>query len=346
MGGYDIGFWYSKNHGASWTRSLPDYNKYSKYLWDVGKVPVKKHVAIRGGGANVNTLISDPKREAVVWATFSRAQYNGEGALFKSNAYGENWKKVGKGLPTGASAKRIFGLSIDETSPVEKRTLYITVSGSVYKSVDDGLNWKLVLSSQKTGGLKFTQVDKFDGRLVFAGGEGGLWRSPDAGKSWKEIGGKYISEFRNSNKNSRKDIVPTYSDGSLKPWEGIFDIKTDPNKKFRLYVTAYGKNKGLYRSDNAGQSFKKLLKDNHMRGVAISPANSDIIYASSSKAYHSGGQGNSAGILFSQDAGKTWQEANADMPWRYAGRIDIETGDKPNIWLWSPGTGIQYSPMP
>ncbi len=346
MGGYDIGFWYSKNHGASWTRSLPNYNKYAKYVWNVGKPPVKPYVAKRGGGANTITLVSDPKREAVVWATFSQAQYNGETALFKSTAYGENWKKVGKGLPTGANAIRMFGLSIDETSPTNKRTLYMTVKGSVYKSVDDGLHWKQVLSAKKTGGLKFTQVDKFNGNLVFAGGEGGLWRSPDAGKTWKEIGGKFKTEFRNSHKNSRKDIVPTYDAGSLKAWEGIFDIKTDPNKKFRVYVTAYGKNKGLYRSDNAGQSFKKLITDDTMRGVAIAPINSKIVYASSSKAYHSGGQGNSAGILISKNGGKTWQDANANMPWKYAGRIDIETGKKPNVWLWSPGTGIQYSPVP
>lgn len=346
IGGYDIGFWYSKNHGASWTRSLPNYNKYPKFSWNVGKVPVKPKVAIRGGGGNVNTLISDPKREAIVWASFSQAQFDGETALFKSEAYGENWVKVGKGLPTGSKAVRMYGLSMDENSPVKKRTLYITVNGSVYKSTDDGLNWHIVLNAKKTGGLKFTQVDKFNGNLVYAGGEGGLWRSPDAGKHWKEIGGKFIPEFRKSQKNIRNDIIPTFSDDSLQAWEGVFDIRTDPNKKFRVYVTAYGKNKGLYRSDNAGQSFKKLIKDNNMRGVAISPSNPDLIYASSSLSYHSGGQGNSAGIVFSKDGGKTWQDANANMPWKYAGMIDIETGTNPNVWLWSPGTGVQYSPIP
>ncbi len=33
MGGYDIGFWYSRNHGKSWRQSIPDYTFYGqKYL--------------------------------------------------------------------------------------------------------------------------------------------------------------------------------------------------------------------------------------------------------------------------------------------------------------------------
>lgn len=346
MGGYDIGFWYSKNHGASWTRSLPDYNKYTKYSWDVGKVPVDPDMAIRGGGSNVNTILSDSKKDSTVWASFSKAQYNGETALFKSTSYGENWRKVGKGLPTGSKAVRMYGLSIDENSPVNKRTLYMTVNGSIYKSIDDGENWHLLLSKEKSGGLKFTQVDKFNRNLIFAGGEGGLWRSPDAGKHWNAIGGKFLTDFKNPNKKTRNDIIPTYDQPSLHPWEGVFDIKTDPNIKFRLYVTVFGKNKGLYRSDNAGQSFQKLITDDFMRGVAIAPYNSNIVYATSSSNYHSGGQGNSTGVQFSQDGGKTWADANAKMPWKYAGMIDIGTGENPSVWLWSAGTGIQYSGIP
>lgn len=346
IGGYDIGFWYSKNHGESWTRSLPDYNKYSKYTWDVGKVPVKPYVAIRGGGANVNTIISDPKREATVWATFSKDQYEGETALFKSSSYGEDWEKIGKGLPTGSTAIRMYGLSIDKNSPIKNRTLYMTVNGSVYKSANDGKSWRQVLSQQKSGGLKFTQVDKFNGNLVFAGGEGGLWRSLDAGKNWRPIGGTFASDFKNPNKNTRKDIIPTYKEPSIHAWEGVFDIKTDPNNKYRIYVTVFGKNKGLYRSDNAGQSFKKLITDDYMRGVAIAPYNSELVYATSSSSYHSGGEGDSTGVLSSKDGGETWKNANSKMPWKFAGMIDIETGDKPNVWLWSSGTGIQYSPIP
>ena len=348
VGGYDLGFWYTKNHGKSWTRAQPNYNQYSNYVWDLGKVPVDSYAAVRGGGSNVNTLISDPQKASTVWATFSKTQYGGETGLFKSTNYGESWIKLSAGLPKGKDAVRMYGLSLDINSPINKRTLYITVDGSVYKSIDGGTSWSLVLKNKTSGGLKFTRVDNFNHNLVFAGGEGGLWRSPDAGKHWQAIGGKYRKEMKNIQKKSRNDIVPTNSDGAIKPWEGIFDIKTDPNNKFRVYVVAYGKGKGLYRSDNAGQSFKKLLTDDFMRGVAIAKHNSNIIYATSSSSYHSGRQGEapSAGVRYSSDGGKSWKDANANMAWKLAGRVAIDTMDKPSVWLWSPGTGVQYSKSP
>ncbi len=357
VGGYDIGFWSSKNHGASWTRSLPDYNKYPLYSWDIGKPPVDPQQATFGAGSNVNTILNDPARENVVWASFSRSQYEdqepGNYGLFKSNAYGNNWTLLNNGLPRGKSSVRIYGLSLASKSPTENRTLYVTVNADVYKSTDDGNSWKPVLLKSQSGGVKFTRVDTHDNKLVYAGGAGGLWRSTDAGKTWQQIGGKYKVEMQGNHARMRNDIIPTDNvidektgKITLHAWEGIFDIKTDPNIKNRVYVTALGKAKGLYRSDDAGINWKKLITDDDMRGVAISPDDSNIIYATSSKNYYSGGHGNSLGIMYSSDAGNTWKSANDGMAWNYGGRIEIEAGKQASVWAWSPGSGIQYSPIP
>ena len=357
MGGYDIGFWYSRDHGKSWRQSIPDYHRYQGFSW------------FEGGGSNVSTLLNDPKRENVVWASFSAEQYSnlatGQIAttgLFKSTEYGENWQLIGHGnglpaihrnpangelIPNPASI-RLYGLSLDIQSPVNNRTLYMTLNGDVFKSTSDGQSWTKKLSIG--GGLKFTAVDQFNSKLVYAGGKKGLWRSTDAGETWNKVG---IPEMEADNQHQpmRDEIIPTgidwLDDGTkVYPWEGIFDIKTDPHRPNRVYVTAFGQGKGLYRSDDAGNTWKKLLNDNEARGIAIAPQNSNLIYVSSSKNYYSGGTGNSAGILYSTDAGEHWTNANNGMAWNYGGMIEVETGNKPHVWAWSPGTGIQHSLIP
>ncbi len=336
VGYYDLGFWYTKNHGNSWKKSFPDVSTYPDYSWWAG------------GGSNCNFVVSDPIRENVVWATFSADQPDTKSAVFKSTEYGENWNLSNNGLkPFGLAT---HGMSIDINSDVNNRTLYLTQEGEVYKSTNDGETW--IKKSNNMTGVKFTEVDKKNAQLVYAGGESGFWRSTDSGENWNEVG---LPEMRFSttipNAIMRPDIVPTYNNLDANPpivgWEGVFDIKTDPTIENRVYVIAHGKDKGLYRSDNAGSTWEKLYTNDKMRGIAISKQNSNIIYASSSLSYHSGGYDNtSIGILMSYDAGDTWEFANDGMAWTNGGRLDIETGATPYVWAWSAGTGIQYSLIP
>ncbi len=343
MGGYDIGFWQSKNAGLSWKQILPDLQQYENYIWDSydgsSQVPGRNE----GTGANVATIISDPTRQNVVWASFSEGQYNYPTGLFKSNDYGENWQLITTGLPVYNDSIRMYGLSIDKNSLSTNRTMYMTVAGDVYKSVNDGNSWTMIYAN---GGLKFTRVDNFNPQLVYAGGEAGLFRSTNAGTSWTQIGAQFQVEMQGNLTNMRPDIVPTYSeDGAgVQAWQGVFEIKTDPNLPNRVYVTSYGTAKGLYRSDDMGNSWEKLLTDDYMRGVAISPNDSSIIYATASASYHSGANVDSSGIQFSTDDGNTWHSANNGMAWNYAGIIQLSIDDK--IWAWSPGTGVQKANIP
>ncbi|MEE9438200.1 MAG: hypothetical protein V3V14_04315 [Saprospiraceae bacterium] len=351
MGGYDIGFWYSTNNGNSWSSRIPDYNIYPEYSWNLGTPPIDPYQAKRGAGSNVMNILSDTERENVVWASFSKEQLTDiiEGTtahtgLFKSTNYGDDWTLLNTGLPTYNNSVRMYGLSLDVTSPINNRILYVTVDGNVYKSSNDGTSWTMVLNN---GGLKFTEVDKINGNIVYAGGKNGLWKSANAGATWTEVG---TAQMHNFNSNIRPDIVPTWINwgvNTLYPWEGVFDIQTDPNNGNTVYVTVLGPQGGLYKSINAGISWSaNLYPDTHLRGVAIAPQNSDIIYTTSSKAYHSGGFDNSQGIQYSEDAGMTWQSANQGMAYNYGGIIEVESGINPEVWVWSPGTGVQKSLVP
>lgn len=348
IGGYDIGFWYTTDHGNSWTRTQPDFNMYPEYSWNLGTGVIEENMAKRGAGANVMTILNDPdpSREGVVWASFSREQLTdpledavAETGLFKSINYGEDWELISDGLPSFSQSIRMYGLSMDVNSDSTSRTMYLTVNEVVYRSTNDGITWQIVLEDKK---VKFTEVDKFNG-TVYAGGKDGLWRSTNLGDSWIEVG---TAAMHNFNTDVRPDIVPTWTDWSganpVYPWEGVFDIQTDPNNADGLYVTVLGPNGGLYHSTDAGNSWSdNLLPDTHLRGVAIAPQDSNIIYATSSMSYHSGGFDNSLGILFSTDAGITWHDANNGMAYNYGGIIEIETGVNPSVWAWSPGTGMQ-----
>ncbi len=352
IGGYDIGFWYTRDHGLSWTRTQPDFNIYPAYSWDLGTDPVPSNIAKRGAGSNVMTVLSDPDREHVVWASFSKEQSTDpiEGSeaktgLFRSTNYGEDWTLLSSGLPAFAQPVRMYGISMDVNSAMNSRTLYITVDGDVYKSTNDGSTWSMVLNN---GGVMFTEVDKYDGDIVYAGGKNGLWRSINAGASWTEVG---TVAMRKLDTDTRPDIVPTWTDWTggtpTYSYQGVFDIAVDPNMADRVYVTVIGPEGGLYKSDNKGDTWStNLLPDSTLRGVAITPLNSNIIYATSARSYHSGGFGNSIGVQFSLDAGNSWQDANEDMAYDYAGMIEVESGTNPYVWTWSPGTGMQRSLVP
>ncbi len=330
-GFYDLGFWYSRDHGDSWIFSLPDYQLYPDHVWALG------------GGSNANFVLNDPEREHVVWATFGKANKSTQGAIFKSTAYGENWQWSNNGLDY--LGKNNHGMSIDINSPVNNRTLYVTQDGDVFKSINDGLDWVLVLAN---GGLKFTAVDNFNSQLIYAGGEAGFFRSTDGGITWTETG---LPEMRYTQQIAgsvmQDDIVPTFGAPWASPpkevWNGVFEIKVDPILANRVYASVYGREKGLYRSEDGGLTWIKLYTNSYMRGIAIDPDDYNQLFISSSLAYHSGTyEEQSLGVLRSRDGGASWVEYTSNMEWTFGGRMEIEHCSDKHLWAWSPGTGIQF----
>ncbi len=354
LGTYDMGFWRSLNHGQSWERFQPNYNTYPQYSWDIGTPgTIPNEIAKRGTGSNVLNVLSDPDRENVVWATFSKEQFTDSSentiaktGLFKSTDYGETWELVTNGLPDFDNTIRVYGLSLDKNSSINNRKMFITVNGTVYRSVDDGMSWTSVLSGVN---LKFIEVDKINGNIVYGGGKDGLWRSTSSGDvgTWTEVG---TTDMHHTHINTRPDIVPTYMNWGTNPetypYEGVFDIETDPNIVGRVYVTVQGPNKGLYKLNENNNTWEHIITDNDMRSIAVASQNSNIVYATSSKSYHSGGFDNSLGVLYSTDAGENWTPVNDGMAFNYAGSIQIETGEHPYVWCWSPGTGVQKAIVP
>ena len=311
IGNFDIGIWRSLDNGASWQSA-----NNSEFTGAWGE---------RGG--NTISIVADPERANVVWATQSLHQ-SGQFPtyLVRSDDYGErsSWVASHSGLPL----VEVMGMSIDRNSPTFRRTLYVTSLGNVYKSTDDGFTWEI---ARTDGALRFTQVDPTNSEIVYAGGGSGLWKSSDAGLTWNEVGTEEMHG------------APDFWAGR---GYGVFDIRFDPNIRDRIYVSVFGPNRGLYRSDDNGNSWHKLWTDDFMRKVNIAPNNSNIVIATSSSAYTAGGYDpGSNGVVLSRDAFATPPTLeNAGLAWPFANTVSFDAAG--NAFVGSNGAGFYIGAIP
>eukprot|EP00775_Hariotina_reticulata_P011445 gene11445-11591_t len=165
----DMGLWRSDDGGASWT-SLND-RRFSGGWVD-------------GSGGNTLTVLPDPARSGVVWASLQGDTDSSQAALVRSSNRGKTWTRLTRGLPP--KIKRLQGLSLNPASPRTARTLFVIADYVVYHSLDDGQSWAKVFKCP--GSCIFTSVVR---GIVWAGGGGGLWRSSSGGTaaSWAPVKG-------------------------------------------------------------------------------------------------------------------------------------------------------------
>lgn len=306
VGYFDIGCWHSSDRGLSWRNcNHPDFTGD----WE-------------GSGGNTTTLLVDPTRSGVIW-TAQAPSWDDPGTLLRSEDHAVTWMRLGDGLP----AAPLLGLSLDTTSPVHSRTLFLSAGGDVYRSTDSGLTWSLVLDC---GGCRTTAVDPQDGDLVYAGGEAGFFRSTDGGQRWQPT-----------------ELAEMVGDVSAPPWEqgwaGVIAINPDPHRTGWVTVAVHGPGRGLYRSQNQGRTWHKLLEDDFLWDVAISPRDPNVLVAASSSAFLAGGyHPDSQGVLLSTDSGQNWQPSNEGMAWPFANSVVFAPWDLNTLIVGSPGTGLQY----
>jgi photosystem II stability/assembly factor-like uncharacterized protein len=201
----------------------------------------------------------------------------------------------------------------------DQLNLYVgTAGGGIWKSQNGGVSFSPVFDkyNQSIGAIA---IDKTNPRTVYAGtGESnmrnsvsigdGLFKTTDGGANWQKVG--------------------------LDSTEHISKIIIDPNDNKTIYVAAPGPlwssstHRGLYKSTDAGKTWKKALYVNDETGcadIAIHPTNPKIIIASFWQfrrkpfAFESGGPGSA--MFKSTDGGETWTKISKGLPEGNLGRI-------------------------
>ena len=183
----------------------------------------------------------------------------------------------------------------------ENTNLRSAMAGTgIYKSIDAGATWQHVglARSEKIGRMAMDPRNSdvvyvaAQGPLWADGGERGLYKTTDGGRSWNRV--LHVSDYT-----------------------GISDIILDPRDPDVLYAASYQRRRGvgiligggpegaIFKSTDAGATWTKLTAglpqgDMGRIGLAISPQNPDVIYATiAAKTAESG-------FYRSADRGATW----------------------------------------
>ena len=226
-------------------------------------------------------------------------------------------------LGPGNMSGRVTAVAVVESRPATM--LVAAASGGVWKTVNNGVSWAPVFDDQPVASVGDLAVAPSNPDIVWVGtGEAnarnsvargdGVYKSADGGKTWRNMG------LRDSFHVARVVIHPKNPD--------------------IVYVAALGhvfgpnKERGLYRTDDGGKSWRQVLFINEETGfidLQMDPGDPGTLYAAGFHVRRDGFAGGNpaqqfspdAGLFKTTDGGKTWKRLTRGLPDRPYGRCGL-----------------------
>ena len=221
--------------------------------------------------------------------------------VYKSTDAGKTWTHLGL-----RDAQQITAIVVDPKNPdrvlvaAEGHPYGPNAERGVFRSLDGGQTFEKVLYKNENVGAADLVMDPSDPQILFAAlwaarvapwevrsGESfiipgsGLYKSTDGGSSWRQI----------------TQGVPAEGDGL-----GRIGIAIAPSNPKRMYLSLEANNGkgGVYRSDDAGESWQPVNTDHRIggrgpgaMGIAVAPDNPDVLYVANTAAWKSNDAGKS-----------------------------------------------------
>jgi photosystem II stability/assembly factor-like uncharacterized protein len=185
---------------------------------------------------------------------------------------------------------------------------HISFGDGVYKSVDGGQTWNNV-GLEKSEHISDIIIHPTNPDIVWVsaqgplwsgGGERGLYKTTDGGDTWKQV------------------LTPADK------WTGVTSLLIDPRNPDKLYAATWARQRsiavyvgtnegaGIHTSDDGGETWTELktgLPEGNMGkiGMAISPMNTDVLYATIETDNRKGG------FYRSADQGASWTKVSDEI---------------------------------
>jgi photosystem II stability/assembly factor-like uncharacterized protein len=209
--------------------------------------------------------------------------YDGDG-VYKSDDGGNTWQA--KGLTAAGSIGKV------KIDPNNDNIIFVAAMGplfrkdtnrGVYKTTNAGDTWEQVLFVSDSTGIIDMAIHPTNGNIVYATS----WertRRPNA----RQYGGETSRIYRTTNGGTTwtelTNGLPTLA--SQKGRISIDISKSNPNVLYAMYADAIGNVQGVYRTNDAGNSWNSVNSSSLINvgfhwwfeGIFVDPSDEDIIY--------------------------------------------------------------------